>query len=137
MLNNLTKYSDQGLLFIRLVVGGMFLYYGAPMLFGGPEKWLQVGNAMSAIGINFWPAFWGFMAGFAEFFGGICIILGLFFRLFCGLLAFTMFVAVTMHLRKGDGLFAAGHAIEDFSVFLGLLFIGPGKFSLDHMLLGR
>ena len=136
-LSYLSKYYDIGLLLIRIIVGGMFLYYGAPLLFGGVEKWSQIGQAMGSIGINFWPAFWGFMAGFCEFFGAICLIFGLFFRLMCVFLAFTMFVAVSMHLKKGDGLMAAGHAIEDGALFLGLIFLGAGKYSLDALLWGR
>lgn len=132
--SSLSRYTDEALLVIRLVFGAMFLFYGAPMLFGGSQKWIQIGQAMGGFGINFWPAFWGFMAAFAEFVGGICLILGLFFRPMCSLMAFTMIVAVNLHLRKGDGLFGSGHAIEDGVVFLGLIFIGPGKYSLDALL---
>ena len=134
---SLSKHADLGLLLIRLITGCMFLYYGTPMLFGGAEKWAQVGSAMSSIGISFWPAFWGFFAGLSEFLGGICLILGLFYRLACMFLVFTMFVAVSMHLKKGDGLFGAGHAIEDSALFLGMIFVGPGKYSLDVFLWGR
>ena len=89
---------------------------------------------MAVFHVRFWPAFWGFMAGLVEFFGGICLILGLFFRPVCLLLTFVMLVAVFMHLSKGEGLFGAGHAIEDGVVFLGLFFIGPGRYGLDVML---
>ncbi len=130
----LSKYSDLGLLLLRIVIGCMFVRYGSPILFGGHDKWLALGQSMGNFGIHFLPVFWGFMAGFAEFFGGICLILGLFFRPFCVLLAFTMMVAVRMHLAKGEGLMVAGHAIEDGAVFLSLIFIGPGKYSLDAWL---
>lgn len=136
MFSFLSRYSDYGLLILRVIVGLMFLYYGKPMLFGGPEKWTQVGQAMGALNIHFWPEFWGFMAGFSEFFGGIFLILGLFFRPICMLLTFTMIVAANMHLRKGEGLFVAGHAIEDAVIFLSLIFIGPGRYSLDALLWG-
>lgn len=135
--SSLSKYSDAGLLVIRLIVGCMFLYYGTPMLFGGAQKWAQVGGAMSSIGISFWPNLWGFFAALSEFLGGICLILGLFYRPACMFLAFTMFVAVSMHLKKGDGFFGAGHAIEDCALFFGLIFVGPGKYSLDVLLWGR
>lgn len=137
MLMFLSKYSDFGLLFLRIIFGVMFILYGAPKLFGGPQGWSQLGGAMGSIGISFLPAFWGFMAAFSMFFGGICVTLGLFFRIACMLLAFTMFVASAMHLKKGDGLFGAAHAIEDGAVFLGLIFVGPGKYSLDVLLWGR
>jgi putative oxidoreductase len=134
ILNNLSKHADVGLLVIRIVVGGMFVFYGAPKLFGGPQAWTGLGQAMQAVHIGFAPAFWGFMAAFAQCVGGVCLILGLFFRIFTILLFITMAVAANMHLQKGDGLFGAGHAIEDGVLFLGLTFIGPGKYSLDAVL---
>lgn len=112
----------------------MFLYHGAPKIFGGPEKWEKVGTAMTSVGIDFFPAFWGFMAAFSEFFGGICVILGLFFRPACILLTITMAIAASMHLSKGDGLTVASHAIEDGILFLALILIGPGKYALDEKL---
>lgn len=127
----LSKYRDVGLLVLRIGIGTMFLYHGAPKIFGGPEKWGKVGMAMASVGLHFFPVFWGFMAAFSEFFGGICIILGLFFRPACILLAITMTIAASMHLNRGDGLAVASHAIEDGIVFLSLILIGPGKYSFD------
>jgi putative oxidoreductase len=131
ILKSLTKYTDIGLLILRVGIGIMFLYHGAPKLLGGPEKWEKLGMAMKYVGIQSVPVFWGFMAAFSEFFGGICIILGLFFRPACILLTITMAVAALMHLGKGDGLNVASHAIEDGIVFLSLILIGPGKYSID------
>jgi len=134
ILSSLSKYSDLGLLVLRIVLGAMFMFYGSKILFGGHEKWVQLGQAMGNFHIHAWPAFWGFMAGFSEFFGGICLILGLFFRPMCIFLAITMLVAARMHFSKGEGLMGAGHAIEDGVVVFGLIFIGPGKYSLDAWL---
>jgi putative oxidoreductase len=71
------------------------------------------------------------MAALTELAGGVLLIIGLFFRSACIFLAITMAVAAAMHLGKGDGLQVASHAIEDGILFLGLFFIGPGKFSMD------
>jgi len=113
-------------------MGIMFLYHGFPKLLGGPEKWEKLGMAVRYVGIDFMPVFWGFMAAFSEFFGGICLILGLLFRPACILLTLTMGVAAAMHLGKGEGLNIASHAIEDGIVFLGLIFMGPGRWSVDR-----
>ena len=134
ILTFLNKYRDVGLLILRIGIGCMFLFHGAPKLFGGTEKWEKVGAAMGSIGIQFMPVFWGFMAAISEFFGGICIVLGLFFRPACILLTITMAVAASRHLGKGEGLGGASHAIEDGIVFLSLILIGPGKYSLDEKL---
>ncbi len=115
----------------------MFIFHGAPKMFGGPEKWEKLGMAMKFVGIEFIPVFWGFMAGFSEFIGGVCIIFGLFFRPACMLLVITMTVAATMHLEKGDGLKGASHAIESGVLFLSLILIGPGRYSIDEKLKPR
>ncbi len=131
VLGSLGKYRDFGLLVLRIGLGVMFLLHGAPKILGGPAKWEKVGAAMSHVGVTAMPVFWGFMAGFSEFFGGLGLVLGFFFRPALLLLATTMAVATSMHLGKGEGLQVASHAIEDGIVFLSLLFIGPGKYSID------
>jgi len=137
MFKSLSKYSDSGLLFLRIVLGGMFMLYGSKILFGGQGMWVMIGQSMGNLNIPAIPAFWGFIAGFVEFFGGICLILGLFFRPVCLLLAITMAVAVHMHFGKGEGFFGAGHAIEDGAMFVYLIFNGPGKYSLCKLLKTR
>jgi putative oxidoreductase len=112
----------------------MFLYHGLPKLFGGPEKWERVGAAMGTLGITFLPAFWGFMAAISESLGGICLILGFFLRPACILLTITMLVAAASHLSRGEGLGGAAHALKAGTVFLSLILIGPGKYSLDEKL---
>lgn len=134
ILTALSKYQDFGLLFLRIGIGGMFIFHGAPKMFGGPEGWERIGASMAIVGIKFLPVFWGFMASFSEFIGGICIILGLFFRPVCILLTITMTIAASGHLSRGEGLRRAAHAIENGIVFLSLIFIGPGKYSLDEWL---
>ena len=115
----------------------MFIVHGAPKLFGGAEKWTQIGMAMASLGIGFLPAFWGFVAAISEFFGGICLILGIVFRPACILLTITMLVAAVSHLSRGDGLSGASHAIELGIVFFSLIVIGAGKYSLDEQLRPR
>jgi putative oxidoreductase len=103
----LHKHVDTGLLVLRVGIGIMFLLHGAPKLFGGPSKWTGVGGAMGNLGITFMPAFWGFMAGLAEFGGGLLLILGLFVRPAAAFLIFTMFVAAMNHIAGGDGIMGA------------------------------
>jgi putative oxidoreductase len=133
VLGFLERYKDEGLLIIRIGLGIMFILHGLPKMTGGPERWIQVGGAMANLGINFAPAFWGFMAAFAELVGGACLLLGLFQQIACLLIAFTMLVAAIFHLKRGDGLMGASHAIEVGIVFLGLIFIGSGKYSFDAL----
>ena len=131
ILDNLGKYRNTGLLILRVGLGVMMITHGFPKLAGGPTGWEGLGGSMKVIGIDFLPVFWGFMAAAAEAVGGLFLILGLFFRPVNVLLAFTMLIATLVHFGKGDGLSGASHAIELGIVFFSLLFIGPGKYSID------
>ncbi len=135
-LNFLAKYSDLGLLIIRLVLGIMMIFYGWPKLTGGPERWEGLGGAMANLGITFFPVFWGFMAAIAEVVGGALLAAGFLTRYACLFLTSVMFVAVVLKLNTTEGsfaerLFEAGHPLELAAVFIGLLFVGPGKLSFD------
>lgn len=131
LLSNLNKYKDFGLLLMRVGIGALFMLYGYPKLLGGPAMWTGIGGSMKHIGVDFYPVFWGFMAAITETFGGFLLVLGLAFRPVSVLLAFTMLIAALHHLKAGDGIQGASHAIEAGIVFLGLIFVGPGKYSVD------
>ena len=131
LLSGLSKYSNVGLLIIRVGLGIMFIMHGYPKLIGGPEMWEKLGGAMGNVGINFAPVFWGFLAAVAEAGGGLLLALGLFFRPACIALAFTMLIAALVHLTGGEGIMGSSHAIELGIVFLGLILVGPGKYSID------
>ena len=125
--------QNLAILILRIGIGFMFILHGWPKFIGGTEKWFSLGEfGMDAIGINFFPTFWGFMAAFAEFFGGIHLILGLFTRFFSSLLFLTMIIASLTHIT--DGFMEASHAIESSIIFLALIFMGAGKHSLDYNL---
>ena len=130
-LEKLDKYKEEGLLILRIGIGIMFILHGWPKISGRPALWEKVGMATGSVGIHFAPTFFGFMAAIAEFGGGVCLVLGFYMRLACILLFIDMMVASLMHLTKGDGFIMASHAIEAAILFFSLIFIGPGKFSLD------
>lgn len=132
VLSSLAKYKDTGLLIMRLVIGLGFIMHGYPKVTGGVETWQMVGGAMNVFGIDFGAPFWGALAAFSEFLGGFLILLGLAFRPACLFLAFTMLVAALSHYQGGDGFGGYSHAAKMCGVFIGLLFVGPGKYSVDR-----
>ncbi len=120
-----TKYTDIGLLILRLSIGGMMLFcHGWGKLSGFSElstKFpdpLGVGSALSlslAIG--------------AEVFCSIAIILGVGTRLATIPLIITMLVAAFM--VHGDDPWAKKEfALLYLFPFLALLFTGPGRYAL-------
>lgn len=130
MLTNASnKFTNLGLFILRLGVGASFvIYHGWGKMVDGPDRWERLGNNMSNLGIDFLPVFWGFMAAFAEFGGGILLILGLFTRPAALLMAFTMLVAMLKHMAEYEGF---THSLELMVVFIALAFLGAGKWSLD------
>lgn len=130
-LKFLGRFRDLGLLLMRVGLGLAFVMHGSGKMFH-PENWAALGGEMARFGFNFAPMAWGFAAAFAEFGGGILLILGFLFRPAAILLAITMAVAVSHHMAKGDGFNGYSHALELGIVFLGLIFVGPGKISIDR-----
>ncbi len=153
LLNTKTKLIDFALLVVRVGLGSMFILHGEGKMFGGPEVWEKLGTSMSVVGIEFAPIFWGFMAAFAEFGGGVLLILGLLTRPACLLLFITMVIATLKHLEVDESLISAvtdlidpkttldlikeaSHAIEAACIFFALMLTGPGKISLDRKVFG-
>ncbi|MFC1547825.1 DoxX family protein [Candidatus Neomarinimicrobiota bacterium] len=129
----LEKYYDVGLLIVRIGFGlGMFYFHGWEKLIAGPERWARLGGVMSRIGIDFGHTFFGFMAAFSESVGSLMIALGLFFQPVAILLFITMVLAAVSHIASGRG--SPAHALKYASLYLAVLFTGPGKYSLDYLL---
>lgn len=133
MRKNWDRDRDFGILLLRVGIGLMFVYHGWPKISGGAETWVKLGMAMKVLGIGFAPEFWGLMSAVTEFFGGILITIGLLTRPAAMILTFNMAVAVILKFSTGAGLSGASEAIEVGIVFLSLIFIGPGKYSIDEL----
>ncbi len=129
------KQLDLGLLILRMGLGLIFIGHGYPKLMGGPESWENVGSAMSYLGIDSLHIVFGFLAASAELFGGIFLILGLYTLPTLVLLLCTMFVAFIMQLSTGAGYPTVAYPLAMATVFIALLFIGPGKMSMDNKLM--
>ena len=131
ILSFLNKQREIGLLILRVGMGVMFILHGWPKIQGGPANWTELGHSMSHLGVTFAPVFWGFMAALAEFGGGICLVLGFAARPVALIMAFNMLVASLVVYKPAEGILSAAHPIEAGIVFLGLVFLGAGKYSID------
>jgi putative oxidoreductase len=125
------------LLVVRLVWGYKFFEAG----FGKFKIMPKVVSSFGEMNIPF-PEFSVYLAAGTECVGGILLMLGLFSRITCIPLAFTMFVAyITAHqeavqsLLKGDSepFLNADPFLYLFASLLILIF-GPGALSLDRII---
>jgi len=129
-----------GALALRVPVGAILAAHGAQKLFG----WL---GGYGLEGTGQWMASQGFepgylmalLAGSAEFFGGIALVLGLLTRPAAVVAAFTMLVAMTVHI--GNGLFLSNNGYEYALTLLAattaLAFLGGGAVSMDRQIAGK
>jgi putative oxidoreductase len=130
------RLTDIGLLVLRVGFGiGFLWFHGWAKLIGGPETWAGVGEALARYGITFWPEAWGFVAAFAESVCGLLIAVGLFTRFASSLLALTMLVAFLGHALSGQG--SPAHSFKNMAVAAGLVFVHPGRYSVDAWLASR
>jgi putative oxidoreductase len=134
----LDSFADHGLFIMRVGLGLMFaLYHGWPKLIGGPDGWQHIGRAVSYLGIHGGYTVWGFLAALLECGGGVCLVLGLAARPVALALAAEMCVAALWSYFRYfpfGGWSQAAHPFELAIVFLGLFYVGPGKYSLDSQL---
>ena len=131
----LSESPDFGLLVLRVGIGLTFvLVHGLPKVMGGVSTWAGLGGAFNRLlGFVFIPTFWGFMAMLSEFGGGMCLMAGVLFRPACGFMLFTLVIAVASIIRGGYGFDSASQPVELGLVLLGLIFAGPGRFTLPNL----
>ncbi len=131
-VKRLLEDHDLGLLLVRIAMGCTMMAHGIPKFMGGQSTLIQVGQAMGYVGIHFAPLMWGILAAIIEVMGGFMILLGFLFRPAAFLLMITMAIATTMLVKTGaDFLQTTITPLSYFGVFLGLLFAGPGKISIQ------
>ncbi len=127
-----------GLLLVRVATGAGFIAHGLRKL-QSEQGWTSWADPELGL-----PAAVQGLASFAEFGGGIALILGLLTPLACLGIANNMVGAmVTVHLPKGNPFVAPmSHAsyeivIVYLSIVLMLILVGPGTLSLDALFFRR
>ncbi|MFN3017136.1 DoxX family protein [Vibrio coralliilyticus] len=139
LLKTLTESkAGYSALALRIPVGIIFMAHGSQKLFGwfGGYGLEGTGQWMASIGLG--PGvLMAFLAGSAEFFGGLFILLGLLTRPASIALAFTMLVAIfSVHFENGlfmsNNGYEFGLALMAASVSLALS--GSGKAAVDQFI---
>ena len=135
-IQNITKTtSGIASTILRIPVGLILMAHGAQKLFGafGGYGLEGTGQFMASLGLE--PGYlMALLAGSAEFFGGLALVIGLLVRPASVVVAFTMLIAIfSVHIS--NGLFMANngyeYALTLLIVAVSLVFSGAGSFSVD------
>jgi putative oxidoreductase len=121
------------LLIMRLACSLPFLYHGCAILFGafggpGPQNFAAFMKM---------PVIVGYLVGLAQVAGGIAILTGALLRVGAVCVIVVMLGAIFLvHLPNGYDIGHGGleYALTQMLLALGLLFAGPGKYSLASVL---
>lgn len=125
----LDRLQPLALLVMRLALGAVMVYHGYHNVFGGLHRHVQL---VTSLGL---PAWSGYVSAFAEFFGGLLVLIGLFTRIAAFALCIDMAVAIAkFHFHNG----LSGNGGYEFPLALaalafGLTFFGGGPIAFDHI----
>lgn len=132
----MVKKQELALAILRIVVGIIFLAHGYQKLFvwglGG------VAGTFAQIGIPF-PTVSAYLASFAEFFGGLALLVGLGTRLAAIPVGFTMVVALFQVHLAGGFFLPKGfeYVLMLLAANLTLVVGGGGALALDNVVWSR
>jgi putative oxidoreductase len=134
-LRYLDRLQPLALLAMRLALGTIMVAHGYHKVFGGLHHHAQM---VASLGL---PAWLGYASAFAEFFGGLMILVGFFTRAAAFAVFIDLFVAVwKVHLHNGL-IGSPDHpgyelALAAAALAFALIFFGGGPMALDHVLRG-
>ena len=128
-LRYLDRLQPLALLVMRLALGAVMTGHGYHKVFGGLHHHVQF---VTSLGLPGWSAY---LSAFAEFFGGILVLIGLFTRFAAFAICIDLSVAIAkVHFHNG----LMGQNGYEFPLALaalafGLIFLGAGPIAFDHV----
>jgi len=129
MFGSQERKNNFGLLIMRLGLAAVLLIHSLPKLIRGAHAWQGVGKTLNFISFGAPDSFIGLIFLLLGTLGAISLLVGYFFRIAClilfiifGLYFFNYFSIGYQTLM----LWSAGLA----AVFLGLIFVGPGRYAI-------
>lgn len=128
----LDRLQPLALLVMRLVLGAVMVGHGYQKVFGGLQHNAQF---VASLGL---PAWSGYVSSFAEFFGGLLVLVGLFTRVAAFALCIDMVVAIwKYHWHNGfmgNGGYQFPLAVA--ALAFALILFGGGPIAFDHIRAG-
>jgi putative oxidoreductase len=128
-LRYLDRLQPLALLVMRLALGVVMVGHGYHKVFGGLHHHVQF---VQSLGLPGWSAY---LSAFAEFFGGLLVLIGLLTRAAAFAICVDMCVAIAkVHFHNG---LMAEHGYEFplalAAIAFALIFFGAGPIAFDHV----
>ena len=128
-MRTLDRLQPLALLVLRVVLGAIMIGHGYGKVFGGLSHHVQF---VSHLGLPGWLAY---LSAFAEFFGGILVVAGLFTR--CASFAILIDLAVAIwKVTWKNGLLGNGgyeFPLALAAIAFALIFFGGGPIAFDSI----
>ena len=128
MFGSQERKTNFGLLIMRLGLAAALLIYCLPKLIGGSHAWQSLGTMLAFINVGIPPTILGLVILLIETLGAVSLLFGYFFRI----ASIVLFVLFGLYFFN---YFSIGYktlmlwSIGIAAVFLGLFFIGPGRYA--------
>jgi len=129
MFGSQERKNNFGLLIMRLGLAAALLVHSLPTLIAGEAAWQSLGRTLNFINLGVPQTLLGFSFLLLAALGGVSLLFGYFFRIACMVL-FILFGLYFFNYfsigYKSLMLWSVGLA----AVFLGLVFVGPGRYAI-------
>ncbi len=128
--NQQDRRNNMGLLVIRIGLTATLLLHSLPILFGDSSLWGKAGESLAFINVGLSSKILGFLVLLLESFCGLSLITGYFFRV-------SSVVLTVLYSFHCIYFFSIGYktlplyAISIAAVYMGLIFVGPGRFVIS------
>ncbi len=129
MFGSQERKINAGLLIMRLGLAAALLVHSLPKLIGSASAWKGMGTMLSFINVGLPPTLLGLTILLVEASGAVSLIFGYFFRIAC-IVLFILFGLYFFNYFSINYKTLMLWSIGIASVFLGLIFVGPGRYAL-------
>ena len=129
MFGSKERKTNFGLLIMRLGLAAALLVHSLPKVIGGATAWQGMGTMLSFINIGLPPTVLGISILLIEALGAVSLIFGYFFRIAC-IVLFVLFGLYFFNYFSISYKTLMLWSIGIAAVFLGLIFVGPGRYAL-------
>jgi putative oxidoreductase len=128
MFGSQERRTNFGLLIMRLGLAAVLLIHSLPKLLAGSHAWQGLGTMLGFINVGVSASILGITILLIEALGAVSLLTGFFFRIACIVLFILFGLYFYNYFSIGYQtlmLWSSGIA----AVFLGLFFIGPGRYA--------